>query len=135
MERNLLIRDRNIQSVIFIVSLPVEIREAETVIIIDNYTWDRVGSTTEVNFKKNYPILKNKLMQNEKRSIKASEEFVDGKKVDNELAIELAEIANKGGLYLDKDFASLKISENVTKYAPNPKSVLPCEIPDDLKKS
>jgi hypothetical protein len=132
MDRNLQIRDRDIKSVIFIISLPVEIKEAKTKIILKRYVLDRLGDKYKLNFKKIYPILKGTLRQKERQNTKASDAFVDGRKVNNEIAKELAIISQKGGVHMDEDFESALDSEQVEKYTPSAESPA-CEIPEDLK--
>lgn len=134
MERNLQILDPGIKGVIFLVVLPVEIKEAATKVIFKRYAWDRYGDIHKFNLKDEYPVLKNTLRKNEQQRAKASEAFVDGQKVSNQMAGELKKIVDQGGVHLDKSFASLGDSEDTQKYVPNQKSPS-CEIPDDLKKS
>lgn len=133
MERNLQIRDPGIKSVIFLVVLPVEIKEATTKVILKRYAWDRYGDIHKFNLKNEYPVLKNTLRQNEQQRAKASEAFVDGQKVSSQMAAELKKIVDQGGVHLDKSLASLGDTEGTQKYIPNQESPA-CEIPDDLKK-
>lgn len=133
-ERNLQIRDPGIKSVIFLVVLPVEIKEAATKVILKRYVWERYGDTYKFNFQKEYPILKKTLRQKERQSIQASKDFVDGQKVSDQIAAELEKIVDKGGVHLDKNFDSLLDSEDREKYTPNKESPS-CGIPEDLKKS
>ena len=132
MERNLQIRDPGIKSVILLVVLPVEIKEAATKVILKRYVWERYGDTYKFNFKNEYPILKNTLRQKARQSIQASKDFVDGQKVSDKIAAELEKIVDKGGVHLDKNFDSLLDSEDREKYTPN-KDSPSCEIPEDLK--
>lgn len=134
MERNLQIRDPGIKSVIFLVVLPVEIKEAATKVILKRYAWDRDGAIHKFNLRKKYPVLRNSLRQNEQQRAKASEAFVDGQKVSNQIAAELKKIVDQGGVHLDESFASLGDTEGIQKYISNQESPA-CEIPDDLKKS
>lgn len=134
MERNLQIRDPGIKSVVFLVVLPVEIKEAATTVILKRYAWDRYGAIHEFNLKNKYPVFFKTLRQNEQQKAKASEAFVDGQKVSNQIAAELKKIVDKGGVHLDQSFASLGYTDDTQKYIPNQESPA-CEIPDDLKKS
>ena len=134
MERNLQISDKGIKNVIFLVVLPVEIKEAATKVILKRYAWDRYGGIDKFNLKRKYPVLKNTLRQNEQQRAKASEAFVDGQKVSNQMTAELKKIVDEGGVHLDESFASLGDTEGTQKYIQNQESPS-CEIPNDLKKS
>lgn len=134
LERNLQIRDPNIKNIIFIISLPVEIKEAESDIALKRYTWDRVGDIYNFDLKKEYSILKDALRSKEKLKAEGSDAFVDGKKVNDEMAKELSILSIKGGVHLDEDIASMLDTQFVENYIPGSESSS-CEIPADLKKS
>ncbi|NER07504.1 MAG: hypothetical protein F6K17_35540, partial [Okeania sp. SIO3C4] len=130
MERNLLISDPDIASIIFILSLPLEIKEAKTKISIDKYTWDRVGN--EYNFRvREYQNIKSALRINDKRINNQTDDFSSGYKVRADLASELENLVVKGGLYIEKSVAELVESQDqIFKYDRNQ---LPfnCAIPKD----
>jgi hypothetical protein len=137
MERNLQIRDPNLESVIFIVSLPIEIKEAGIDVTLERYTWDsdtaRVGAIHNFNLRKEYPEIKNILRQKERGSINTREGFSEGKKVSNEIAAELIKINDMGGVHLDRDLAVLLKAKYEKTYHDSP-DYPACEIPIDFKK-
>lgn len=131
MERNLLISDPDITSIIFILSLPLEIKEAETQIFLEKYTWDRVGN--ENNFRiREYQNIKSALRKNDKGKDNQTDDFSSGEKVRVDLANELESLVRKGGLYIEKDVAELVENQGKPpiKYD---RSQLPfnCAIPKD----
>lgn len=130
MERNLLISDPGIASIIFILSLPIEIKEAKTKIYIDKYTWDRVGN--EYDFRvREYQNIKSALRINDRRKNNQTDDFLSGGKVSADLASELENLVGKGGLYIEKSVAELVESQDqIFKYDRNQ---LPfnCAIPKD----
>ncbi len=129
MERNLLISNPDITSIIFIVSLPLEIKEAKTKIFIDKYTWDRVEN--EYDFRvREYQNIKSALRINDKRKNNKTDDFYDGGKVRADQASELENLVVKGGLYIEKSVAELVESRQKLNYDPHQ---LPdnCAIPKD----
>ncbi len=136
MERNLQIRNPNIKSVIFILSLPLEIKEArELDLILKRYTWEkdtsRVGDIYNFN-RKDYPEILAILKERERGTRNDSNAFGAGKPVSNEIAEELQNIGDKGGVYLIQEFASKKPRLDKESYHDSPESPA-CRIPDDLK--
>ncbi|NMF64218.1 hypothetical protein DP113_07435 [Brasilonema octagenarum UFV-E1] len=136
MERNLQIRNPNIKSVIFLVSLPLEMKEAGVNITLERYVRDKdtskVGAINYFNFSRQYPILKFLLRQKEKGRINASEAFHEGKQVSNEVAREFLEISDMGGVLLEHDLESMIEAKYKKTYLDSPESPA-CEIPKDLK--
>ncbi|AOY79675.1 hypothetical protein BJP36_06800 [Moorena producens JHB] len=132
LDRNLQIRDPKIKSVIFIVSLPFEIKDAQTNVNLQVYTWDIFEGIYYLKLK-NYPNLKEILIQKDRRSSQASNAFRDGKTVKPEIQKELNQIDDIGGVNLDKYFESILDGEYLKKYIPSSEDTY-CEIPDDLKK-
>ncbi|MBD2776798.1 hypothetical protein [Iningainema tapete] len=136
MERNLQIRNPNIKSVIFLVSLPLEMKEAGVNITLERYVRDKdtskVGAINYFNFTRQYPILKNLLRQKGKGSINTSEAFNEGKQVSNEVAREFLEISDTGGVLLERDLESMIEAKYKKTYWDSPESPA-CEIPKDLK--
>ncbi|WP_293073163.1 hypothetical protein [Moorena sp. SIO4A5] len=133
LERNLQIRDPKIKSVILIISLPFEIKDAQPNVNLQVYTWDLFEGI--YYFKpKNYPNLKEILRQKDRKSIQSSNAFRDGKTVKNEIQQELNQIDDIGGIHLDKYFESILDGEYLEKYTPSSEDTY-CEIPDDLKKN
>jgi hypothetical protein len=116
MERNLLISDPDIASIIFILSLPLELKEAETKIFIDKYTWDRIGN--EDNFIiRDHQNIKSALRINDQRINNPINDFDGGGKLSENLASELEKLVNKGGLYIEKYVSKLVESQDkIFKY-------------------
>ncbi|WP_293044531.1 hypothetical protein [Moorena sp. SIO1F2] len=110
LERNLQIRDPKIKSVIFIVSLPFEIKDAQPNVDLQVYTWDLFEGIYYLKLK-NYPNLKEILRQKDRRSIQASKAFRDGKTVKHEIQKELNQIDDIGGIHLNNFFKSSGISQ------------------------
>lgn len=110
MERNLLISNPDITSIIFIVSLPLEIKEAKTKIFIDKYTWDRVGNENNFRFRE-YQNIKSVLRGNDKGKNNQTDDVSSGDKVNADVASELENLVKKGGLYLEKYVAELVESQ------------------------
>ncbi|MGD1699660.1 hypothetical protein [Dapis sp. BLCC M229] len=131
MERNLLISNPDITSIIFIVSLPLEIKEAKTKIFIDKYTWDRVGNENNFRFRE-YQNIKSVLRGNDKRKNNQTDDVSSGDKVNADVASELENLVRKGGLYLEKYVAELVESQGKppVKYDRN-QFPFSCAIPKD----
>lgn len=123
MERNLLISDSDIVSIIFILSLPIEIREAKTKIFIDKYTWDRIGNENYFRIRE-YQNLMSVLRAKDKLDSTKNE-------VSTNLASELESLVGKGGLYIGKYVAELIESQDkIVKYDPSQNEGA-CAIPKD----
>lgn len=135
MERNLQIRDSNIQSVIFIVSLPREIKEGGRVTVnLQRYTWDRVTSKLGRinNFNKQYyPAILAILRDRERGIFSDNNAFTSGRQVSSDVATDLKDIGKEGGVYLVKELAAIKATEDKAAYQYSPESPA-CEIPTDL---
>jgi len=130
MERNLQIQKHGLKSIIFIVSLPVEIKEEQADIILKRYTWDKEGGIYKFDLEE-YPILKEILKQKEKQKSQDSDVFYPGGKTNDELTKELESIGKAGGLHIDEYVHSILESEQVQKYTHSLNSD-DCGIPEDF---
>lgn len=137
MERNLQIRDPNIKSIIFIVSLPLEIKDSEANITLKRYTLNesRVGNTPTFKLRKDFPQLRELLREKEKRRFRASNEsFNEGEKVSKEIAAELESINNQVGVYLEQN-VNLLLDDNYKEtYSEGSESDY-CAMPTDFQQS
>lgn len=137
MERNLQIRDPNIESIVFIVSLPLEIIENQVNITLKRYTLNtsRIGKSHKFKLGKQFPELKDLLRQQEKGRFQANNElFNEGKKVSQKFAEELESINNQVGVYLEEDLDSL-LNDNYKETYLNRSESPSCEIPTDFQES
>ncbi|AOX01861.1 hypothetical protein BJP34_22640 [Moorena producens PAL-8-15-08-1] len=129
-ERNLLINDPDIEGIIFIVSLPAEMRETKPKIVIDRYTWDRAGDKDIFRLRE-YPNFALALKENDKLKNNESYDFSSGEKVKKNLSNELFSLVYKGGVYIEKDVAKLsEVKDQIVKYD---RDQLPysCAVPKD----
>ncbi|KST65542.1 hypothetical protein [Mastigocoleus testarum] len=137
MERNLKIHDQNIKSVIFLISLPVEMRDARSDISIERYVWEKetskVGRIEFFNFNQKYPILRNLFRQRDRGRLQTVDAFSEGKSVDGKIIEEISEISDRGGLHVDREIEELIISKYEKTYL-DTADYPPCKIPEDLKK-
>lgn len=135
MERNLRIHDPKIKSIIFIVSLPLEIIENQVNITLKRYTLNtsRIGKVHHFKLGRQFPELKDLLRQQEKGRFRASNKFFnEGKKVSQKIAEELESINNQVGVYLEEDLNSLLDAEYKETYSDRSESSY-CEIPTNFK--
>lgn len=132
LERNLQIRDPKIKSVILIVSLPFEIKDAQPNVNLKVYTWDLFEGIYYFKLK-NYPNLKEILRQKDRKTLQASKAFRDGQTVKTEIQKELNQIDDIGGINLDNSFESILNEEYLEKYTPSSEDTY-CKIPDDFQK-
>lgn len=132
LERNLQIRDPKLKSVIFIVSLPFEIKDAQPNVNLQVYTWDLFEGLYYIKLK-NYPNLKEILRQKDRRSSQAIHAFRNEQTVKNKIQQELNQIDDIGGIHLDKYFESILDGEYLKKYTPSSEDKY-CEIPKDFNK-
>ncbi|NEO68696.1 hypothetical protein [Moorena sp. SIO3H5] len=131
-ERNLLINDPDIKGIIFIVSLPAEMRETKPKILIHRYTWDRAGAQ-EIFQLREYPNFAVALKENDKYKNNQIYDFTSGDKVSKNLSSELVKLVDQGGVYIEKYVVNGKLSDfqgKKDKYDPDqlPSS---CAIPKD----
>ncbi|NEQ63806.1 MAG: hypothetical protein F6K53_43540 [Moorea sp. SIO4A1] len=132
-ERNLLINDPDIKGMIFIVSLPAEMRETKPKIVIDRYTWDRVGAQKSFRLRE-YPKFAVALKENDKPKDNKLYDFDSGDIVKKKLSNELFKLVKKGGVYIEKYVANTsntsRIKGKIVKYD---RDQLPssCAIPKD----
>ncbi|MBH8567212.1 hypothetical protein I8748_34545 [Nostoc sp. CENA67] len=135
MDRNIQIRDPNIKSVIFLISLPLEIKEAGVGITLERYVRNtetsKVGLISNFKFNKEYPILKSLLRQKEKGRLNANDAFQEGKQVDRNVAGELSKISDINGVYLEHDLEPM-IKEKYEKTYLDTPDYPACEIPKDF---
>ncbi len=137
MERNLQIRNPDIKSVLFIVVLPLEFKEAKPDLNLKFYTWDKTTSKlgpTEIFQQKDYPEIRELLRQKQTGNSNDSNAFIHGRKVSKEIAEEMKNIANNGKIYLVKELVSMIDAEEKKSYHYAPESPA-CDIPNDWKQS
>lgn len=137
MERNLQIHNNNIKSVIFLVSLPLEMKEAGVDITLERYVRNtdtsKVGLISYFNFNKQYPILKNLLKQKEKGRININDAFQEGKQVQPNIKRELLEISKISGIHIERSLEKM-IKEKYEKTYLDTAESPACEISKDLIK-
>jgi hypothetical protein len=137
MERNLQIRNTDIKSVIFIVVLPLEFKEAKPDLNLKFYTWDKTTSklgSREIFQQKDYSEIRELLRQKERGKFNDINAFIHGRKVSDEIAEEMKSMGDNGKIYLVKELASMKYTEEKQSYHSAPESPA-CDIPNDWKQS
>jgi hypothetical protein len=131
LERNLQINDPSLKSIIFIISLPVELKEAAGNIDLHLYTWDRGGEKYDFNLKTDYPILKDALREKERNKLQ-SRDFNENQKASQEISEEFNLLSDRPGLYLDRDIKELIEATALEKYQLD-LHFPSCKVPPDLQ--
>lgn len=129
-ERNLQIYSNNISRIIFVISLPFEIIETQPEILVQPYTWNRIGGFYRLSMT-SYPELARDLRLVEEDRPQASNTFYPGQAVSPDLVKELDRIDKMGGVHYNRELETNLVQLDAKAFQPS-LTAGSCAVPDYL---